>query len=109
MCKNVRKTFLDKYPQFKLETYKEYMTDIKTSHLSLDGYWGPYDIDYNNIADYFMIIGLGVDDCEPQFILFIHKNDVIRGRKFYRRTSINIRKGQLSEFNKYELKNNWNG
>ncbi len=61
--RKVWQTFLDKYPQFKLDINKEYNIDIKTSHFLLKwGYWGSYNIDYNNIADYFMIIGLGADD-----------------------------------------------
>jgi hypothetical protein len=107
LCKNVRQTFLDKYPQFKLEINKEYKIDIKTSHFLLKwGYWGSYNIDYNNIADYFMIIGLGADDNIPQFIFFIHKYDIIRGKKFYKRISIKIGKRHLSEFCKYQIRNN---
>lgn len=102
LCKNVRQIFLDRYPQFKLEINKEYKIDIKTSRF-LGKYWGPFHIDFNNITDYFMIIGLREDGTTHRFILFIHKNDIIRNVQFWRRDGIKIGIHHLSGFKKYEL------
>jgi len=105
LCKNPRKEFLNRYPfilEGILERDKEYKIDVKTRHF-LGERW-IYKIDYNNIADFFMIIGLGTIDDIPQFVLLIYKDKIIRGIKFWRRTGIEIDKDQLSEFGKYELK-----
>lgn len=109
VCKNPMKEFLDRYPQLedKLGRGREYNIDIKTVHLSW-AYWRAYwryNINYNNATDYFMLIGLEEDDM-PQFILFIHKNDMIRDRKLWERKCIYITKRHLSddhEFDKHEL------
>ncbi len=102
VCKNPRQEFLDKYPQFKLERDKEYKIDVKTAHF-LDEYW-KYRIDHNNIPDYFLPIGLGTIDNIPRHILFIHKDEIIRERKFWKRIAIKIGKNYLSEFSKYDIK-----
>lgn len=106
LCKNPRKEFLNRYPRFilesRLERDKEYKVDVKTRHF-LEGRW-VYKIDYNNTADFFMIIGLGTIDDIPEFVLLIHKDDIIRGIKFWKRTGICIGKSHSSEFKMYELK-----
>lgn len=101
VCKNPRQEFIDAFLQFKLDRNKEYKIDVKTAHF-LDEYW-KYRIDYNNMADYFILIGLGTIDNNPQHILFIHKNDMIRNVQFWRRVGIKIGKNHLSEFKKYNL------
>lgn len=102
VCKDPKQEFLDRYPQFKLERHKEYKIDVKTAHF-LDEYW-KYRIDYNNIPDYFLPIGLGTDDNTPQYIMFIHKDNIIRERKFWRRVGITIGKKYMTEFSRYDLK-----
>lgn len=101
VCQNPIQGFIDTFPQFKLDRNKEYNIDIKTAHF-LDGYW-KYRIDYNNMADYFLLIGLGTIDNTLQHALFIHKNDIIRNVQFWRRVGIKIGKNHLSEFKKYNL------
>ena len=83
VCQNPIQGFIDTFPQFKLERDKEYKIDVKTAHF-LDEYW-KYRIDYNNMADYFLLIGLGTVDNIPRHILFIHRDEIIRERKFWKR------------------------
>lgn len=111
ICKNPRKEFLDKYPQFKLEKDKEYKIDVKTAHY-IDGYW-KYRIDYNKIADYFFLIGLGPIGDIPKILLFIHRNDFVRSGKsstlkinFWKRNAIKIGGRYIEEFNRYTIRNN---
>ncbi len=101
LCKNPRNDFLGRYPQIKMEQNKEYRIDIKTSHF-LCGYW-KYRIDYNNLSDYFLQIGLDTIRNIPYHILLVHKDDIIRGKKFWERSAITIGKNYLSEFSKYNL------
>lgn len=101
VCKNPKQEFLDRYPQFKLESDKDYKIDVKTAHF-LDGYW-KYRIDYNNLTDYFLTIGLGTIDSIPQFVLLIHKYDIIRGKKFRKRVAIKLNKKYVHEFSTYIL------
>jgi hypothetical protein len=101
ICQNPIQEFLDRFPQFKLDRSKGYKIDVKTAHF-LDEYW-KYRIDYNNIADYFLLIGLGTIGNTPQHILFVHKNDIIRNIRFWRRVNIKIGKNHLSEFKKFEI------
>jgi len=102
ICKNPRRECLDRYIQFKLERNKEYKINMKTAHF-LGEYWS-YDIGHNNIADYFMMIGLGKTGDVPQFILLIHKNDIVRNRQFWMRSSIMIHQTHLYHLSKYKLK-----
>lgn len=61
ICKNPRQEFLDKYPQFKLERNKEYKIDIKSATVdSLDKL--QFVIRYNDIPDYFLLIGFNNRD-----------------------------------------------
>ncbi len=93
--------FINTFPQFKLDRNKEYKIDIKTAHF-LEEYW-KYRIDYNNITDYFLLIGLGTIDNTLQHVLFIHKNDIIRNVQFWKRVGIKIGKNHLYEFKKFEI------
>lgn len=116
LCKNPRQEFLNRYSQFKLERDKEYRIDVKTSHYLTKeingnkyGYW-KYRIDYNKIADYFLLLGLEAWD-ETYFSLFIHKDELIRHGKginspkleFWRRDAIVISEDRLSELGEYIL------
>lgn len=101
VCSSPRQEFIGRYSQFKLEKDKEYKIDVKTAHF-LDEYW-KYRIDYNDIPDYFLPIGLGTVDNIPRHVLFIHKDDIIRERKFWKRVAIKIGINHLSEFKKYKL------
>lgn len=103
ICKRPREEFLSRYRQFKLEN-KEYKIDVKISHLRYE-FWN-YIIYHNNSADYFLLIGLGDKDNTPQYILFIHGCEMIRGNKFWDRPSITIGKYYPSEFSKYEIRIN---
>lgn len=100
-CKNFRQKFVDRYPQFKLERNKEYKIDVKTAHF-LDECWH-YNIYHNDVADYFLLIALETTGDICLYIWFIHKNEMIRERKFWKRVSIKINKNNLSEFKKYAL------
>ncbi len=97
---------MNRYPRLilesRLERDKEYKVDVKTRHF-LEARW-VYKIDYNDTADFFMIIGLGTIDDIPEFVLLIHKDEIIRGIKFWKRIGIGIDKSHSSEFKKYELK-----
>lgn len=102
LCKNPRQEFLDRYPQFKLQGNKEYKIDVKTAHF-LDEYW-KYRTDYNNIPDHFLLIGLGTVDNIPRYILFVHRDEIVRKRRLWERIAITIGKNYLSEFGKYDLR-----
>lgn len=83
-CKNPRQDFIDKYPQFKLERDNDYKIETKTKCLSHNNRnWG-FDIDSNNVPDYFLLIAL--DNRKYLNILhclFIHKDEIIRGNKLH--------------------------
>lgn len=116
ICKNPRKEFVDKYPQFKLERNKEYKIDAKSPKL-ISGRW-PFGIKSNNTVDYFLIIGFIEYDkgSEPIHVWLIKKDEMIRkGRKgkdginkkrFFERETFKMLNNQeyMSEFQKYELK-----
>ncbi len=58
-CNKARKGFISKYPQFKLESDKEYKIDVKSSCLYLNpssvDYWH-FDIKGNKMSDYFLCL-----------------------------------------------------
>lgn len=68
-------------------------------------YGWKYYIDYNKIADYFLLIGLDADGKRIVHIWLIHKNEMIREERFYKRGSIRISNSpnRLLEFQKYEI------
>lgn len=73
---------------------------------SKDSYVWVFSIKYDNIADYFMLTGWdNRDSLNPLHIWLFHKDDIIRGRKFWRRDSLSIinRPEYLAEFDKYEV------
>lgn len=67
-----------------------------------------FNIIYNDIADWFILSAWdNRDSLTPLHVWAFHKNDIVRGRKFWRRTGfsvINTPKG-LKEFEKYEIIN----
>ncbi len=73
----------------------------------IDGVFGwSFTIDYNNMADYFILSGWNNrESLEPIHIWMIHKNDEIRGDIFWRRGGfwITNTSKKLKEFEKYEL------
>jgi hypothetical protein len=90
ICKNSRQEFIDKYSQFRLERDKEYKIDAKTRSLSHNGEdWSP-DID-SNTPDYFLFNLLdNRKDLNLLHCLLIHKNEMIRGQKLYKRDYLTI-------------------
>lgn len=61
------------------------------------------------LADYFLLWGFIFDDRKGLILLhiwLIHKDELITGRKFWRRDSFNINNNpiKISEFEIYELK-----
>jgi hypothetical protein len=69
--------------------------------------WNFTGIDYNNIADYFILSGWkDRESLLPLFAWMFHRKDIIRGREFWDRESFYItnRPEYLREFKRYELK-----
>lgn len=67
--------------------------EVKARCLCLknDSYVLDYNISYNNIADYFMLVAIDNRvDINILHIWLIKKDDIIRGEKFYNRNSISI-------------------
>ncbi len=95
-------------PGFEFITKGGHKIDSKARTLS-DANIFRFKIDYNNMADYFLLWGFDFDDREGLILLhiwLIHKDELINGRKFWRRYSFNINNDpiRISEFEKYELK-----
>lgn len=109
-CKNPKQTFIDKYPQFKLKRDKLYRIDSKSRCLQYHKYdnwngWG-YEIDFNSIVDYFMLSGWkDINSTEPMYMWLIHKNEIIYGRKFWRRIKFLItnKTKYMLDYKKYEI------
>lgn len=65
-----------------------------------------FPIRWNNIADYFILSAWdNRDSLTPLHVWIFHKNDIIRGRKFWRRDSIVITNTYMAliEFKNYEV------
>lgn len=65
-----------------------------------------FPIRYNNIADWFILSAWdNRESLNPLHIWIFHKNDIVRGRKFWRRDSFSITNTpeKLKEFEKYEV------
>lgn len=88
---------------------KGYKIQSKARCLIYNGnaiYW-QYDIDFNNIADYFLLSAWNNRlDLEPLYLWLIQKDEIIRDRRFWQRDNIVItnKSEYLYEFSKYELK-----
>jgi len=115
LCKNVRQEFIDKYPQFKLERYREYKVQLELRCLQyVEGknpYW-KFLIDYNRIADIFLFSGW--DDrqlLQPIYSWLFHKNEKIKYgmsysnlEYFWKRETITITNNEnINRLKKYEL------
>lgn len=71
-----------------------------------------FEIDHNDNADYFLLIGIdNLIDKKLMYIWLIHRDDIVRGRKFYRRASFNItnKENYLHELQKYDVSNKLKG
>ncbi len=112
LFKNIEPTLLREIPEkidWKDENgvkYKHIASSIRIRPWQLGGndYFAWY-VNYNSDPDYFILSGWGIN-FEPLFLLKIHKDEVIRDRKFWRRdmfSVVNIQKG-LREFEKYMMK-----
>lgn len=109
ICRNPRKEFVCRYPQFKLGEDKEYKIQIKVKCLRDNGkgsiQWN-FSIGYNKIPDYFILCGFdNRERLNPLYILVFHKDDIIRDEKFWRRDSFTVanRANCLLPFRSHEL------
>lgn len=105
ICKNPKQEFIDKYPQFKLERYKEYKIDAKTRCLSHNNKDWNFDID-SNIPDYFLFSALNNrKDLNLLHCLLIHKDEIIRGDKLWKRDYFTLTNSlkSLLPFKKFDL------
>lgn len=109
ICKNPKLEFISKDPIFKLSINKCYKIDIKSSRLCHNDQW-IFQIKYNQIADYFLLIGFNNEYDEsklkPMHTWLFKKDELIRNRKFYIREGFGIvnKIRYLSELCIYELK-----
>jgi len=110
ICKNARQDFIDKYPQFKLKRNKEYKIQLEMRCLiyryDTSTYWNFTHIDYNDTPDFFILCGCDNRfDTNPMHIWIFHKNDIVRGYKFWRRNGLHItnKPEKLQEFCRHEL------
>lgn len=116
ICRNPRKEFINRYPQFKLENNKDYKIDSKGPRLIFSNWryieqWN-FAINRNRTADYFLLIGINNVECDdpenifPIYIWFIHRTEIIRERKINDFTSFKVsnNSGHISILEKYELK-----
>ncbi len=82
----------------------------KAACLTFDKYGNSkwhFPIEYNNIADYFILSGWNNrEDLEPMYIWIYYKDDIVRGRKFWRRDSFPIanKPKYLEKLKEYEIK-----
>lgn len=95
------------YPGYDRIVKGGYKVDIKTRVLNNNGSWKGwiFPIGYNNITDYFLLLAFdNREDKNLLHILLIHKDEMIRERKFWKRTGIVItnKSDNLSEFRRYE-------
>lgn len=93
ICKNPIQEFLYKYLQFKLERNVEYKIDVKTSRLKTEKF--TFEIDYNKIANYFLLIGTNDEYIEDKiFCLYswlFKSNDMVRYKSVVTPVSFNDR------------------
>lgn len=119
ICKNPKQEFIDKYPRLKLVRGKEYTIQLKlrcirTRERCQKWYgWDFTHIDYNNVPDYFILVGCdNRESLQLMHIWIFHKDDMVRKghsytkrEKFWKRSSFTITNTleKLGEFEKYEL------
>lgn len=110
-CKSVRQEFIDRYPQFRLERNKEYKIQLKVRCLrrrNKNSWWDFTHIDYNNVPDYFILVGWDNREClQPMYVWMFHKDDIIRGKSFWTRRTLTItnKYQHVLCFKRYELIN----
>lgn len=104
-CKDPSQEFIDKYPQFKLQRGIEYKIQLKMRCL-YNGDALNFNIQYNDRVDFFILSGWNNRiDLDHLYTWLIHKDEIIRGRKLWRRDSLQIlnRPKYLLEFKRFEL------
>lgn len=116
ICKNPIQEFMNIYPKLKLEKDKEYKIQLKlrclrrrksnTIDIGYNEWWDFTHIDYNNKPDFFILCGYNNRYGDPLHIWIFHKDDIIRGDKFWRRDSLTITNKikYINELQEYELK-----
>lgn len=114
ICKNPIEEFIENRPIFNFAKEGEYKINVKCRRLSDNSYnynkWN-FPIRYNDISDYFLLIGFNgeYDDnkLEPLFAWLFRKNEIIRGRKFCEFGGFGITNNPyyLEWLRAYELKN----
>lgn len=108
ICKDPKQEFIDRYPQLKLKREIEYKIQSTARCLDFGTDHSHFPIMYNDIPEYFIFSSWdNRDNLNLLHVWMIHKNEIVRGRKFWRRAAINItnRPRYLTEFNRYELIN----
>lgn len=102
ICKNPRQDFINKYPQFKLKENEDYIIQLRMRCVT-NGYLIFHHIDFDNIADYFILCGWDKRDGKPICMLIFHRDDMVRHDPFWMRRSISICPWRIEEFEGHEL------
>lgn len=77
--------------------------DSKASCLCIDNELS-FNIRWNNIADYFILSAWdSIESLNPLYVWIFHKDDIVRGEKFWKRNSISIK---ITEEGLKEFENN---
>lgn len=111
MLGEIKQEMPPNYPGYDFIVVEDVKVDIKSACLRhLNGWigWEPHVI-YNNVTDYFIIVAFdNRDDLNIMHIWLIHRDEIIRGDKFYRRGSIMItnKYRYILEFNRFDWINN---
>jgi hypothetical protein len=109
ICKNPKQDFIKKYPHLMLAKEKEYKIDVKARCLrdNKKGWTGfGYLIDYNKVADYFILTAWDSRDYLNIFhVWMFHKDNIVRGERFWKRTAFSItnKSKYMVDLRKYEL------
>lgn len=98
-------------PGFDWICKKKYKIDSKVScllHRENKTDYFEFTIKYNKKADYFILSAWdNRDSLNPLYVWIFHKNDIIRGKKFWQRDNLFItyKPEYLEEFKKHEVTN----
>lgn len=87
---------------------KGYKVDCKISCLAIRNGWigWEFEIDYNRLPDYFILVAFNNrEEFGLMHLWLIRKNEIIRGKKFYRRKTFRVtdKTRYLLEIKRYEL------